>query len=254
MIKIKTPSEIVIMKQSGQILAKVIDEARKYVKAGQSTKELDIYISNLIGQSGARPSFKGFHGYPASSCISINEEVVHAIPGNRIIKNGDIVSIDVGVLYKGYHSDSAITIGIGKISKEAQNLIKITKKSLNNGIKKIKPGIKIGDIQSEIQKTIESAGFFVIRDLTGHGIGCELQEDPSIPNFGRKGTGFILKEGMVIAIEPMASTGTYRVIGTDDEWTVVTLDKSLSAHFEHTIAITTFGCEILTKLNNKGVD
>ena len=246
MIGTKSPEDIEIMREGGKILASILSQAKNQCTDGKTTEEIDKFIENLIIKAGAEPSFKGFQGYKFASCISINEQLVHSLPGKKIIKNGDIVSLDAGVNYKGFHTDSAITFGIGKISRQAEKLIKITKESLQNGIKIIKPGIKIGDVEATIQKTIEGAGLAVIRDLTGHGIGRELQEKPSIPNFGYKNTGFELKEGMTFCLEPMVAVGGWRIQVLNDGWTVVTLDKSLSAHFEHSVAVTKNGYEILT--------
>jgi len=247
LISIKSPEEIEIMKKGGSILASILTEAKKNIKPGITTREIDKFIEDEIIKKGATPSFKGFRNYKYASCISINEEVVHGLPGNRIIKEGDLVGLDAGVYLKEFHTDSAISFVVGESTNESNKLLSVTYESLMNGIKKIKPGIKIGDIQAEIQKTIESAGFSVVRDLTGHGIGKELQENPSIPNFGYKNTGFELKEGMTFCLEPMVAMGNYRVQIAKDGWTVETLDKSLACHFEHTIAVTKDGYLILSK-------
>lgn len=247
MINIKSDEEIEIMKRSGKILANVIQQAKKITKPGISTNEIDEFIEKSIIKSGVKPSFKNYEGYPKSSCISVNEEIVHSIPNEKIINDGDIVSIDAGVCYKGYHSDSAITFGIGKISPDVEKLINVTKNSLDEAIKQLKPGKKIGDIQAVIQKIIEHAGLYVVKGLSGHGIGKKLQEKPSIPNFGQKGKGFIVKPGMVFCIEPMVAIGTDQIRLLANGWTIVTKDLSLSAHFEHTIAITQNRCLVLTK-------
>lgn len=246
-INLKTKSEIEIMRAGGTIAATVLMELSKAARAGMTTAELNTIAEDIITQADAQPSFKGFHGYPAATCISINDEVVHGIPGERILKDGDIVGLDVGVFYRGYHTDTAITIGIGDISEKAQNLINTAKKSLENGLTKIKDGVFLGDAQNAIQKTIESAGYGVIRDLTGHGVGQNLQEAPAIPNYGQKGKGLILEEGMTLAIEPMLAAGDWHVKTLNDGWTVVTADRSLAAHFEHTIVVTENSCEILTQ-------
>lgn len=246
-INLKTSAEIKKMREGGKIAAAVLEKISNTVKTGVTVKDLDLIAEEKIRKAGAKPSFKGYKGYPTATCISINDEVVHGIPSERVLKNGDIVGIDLGVFYQGFHTDTAITIGIGKISQEAQKLIDITKKSLDSAIKEIKPGKCLGDVQFVIQKTVEEAGFGVIRDLVGHGVGRKLQESPSIPNFGKKGTGLILREGMTLAIEPMVSAGDWHIKVLNDGWTVVTADGSLSAHFEHTIAVTKNGCEILTK-------
>lgn len=247
-ITIKNKDEIEKMKKAGHIAALVLETIKKEIKPGMTTSQINKRAEEIILENKAACSFKGFGGYPAATCISINEEVVHGIPNNRAVKDGDLVGIDVGVYYLGYHADTAITIGVGEISKQKQNLLDITLQSLKKGIAMVKPGIHLGDVQSIIQTTIESVGFGVIRDLSGHGIGTELQEPPSIPNFGKKGTGLILQEGMTIALEPMVSIGDYNVRVKPDGWTVATSDGSPSAHFEHTIAVTKNGAEIMTKL------
>lgn len=246
---IKNQNAINAMSAGGKILSTVLKKAKKFCRAGIKTIEIDAFIENFIIESNARPSFKNFKGYPFSSCICINEELVHTLPGNRKICSGDIISLDVGVYYQGYHTDAAITFGIGKISESAKRLIHITKKSLNEGIKIISPGVKIGDVQSKIQTTIEDAGLHVIRDLSGHGIGRKLQEYPSIPNFGRPGTGFTLEEGMTFCLEPMVAIGTHKIFLSPDKWSVTTFDKSLSAHFEHTILVVKNGHKILTSID-----
>lgn len=247
-IDLKTKDEIQKMRASGRIAARVLSELKNAAISGKTVLELDQMAEKIIHEAGGEPSFKGFKGYPTTTCISVNNEIVHGIPTKRVLKTGDIVGLDVGVFYDGYHTDTAITVGIGKITKEAQKLIDITKESLEMAIKMIKPGIHLGDIQSAIQVHVESAGFSVIRDLAGHGVGRALQEAPSIPNFGEKGKGLVLKEGMTLAIEPMVAAGDWHVKILDDGWTVVTADKSLSAHFEHTIAVTNNSGEILTKI------
>lgn len=247
-ITIKNKDEIEKMKKAGHIAALVLDTIKKEIKPGMTTLQIEQKAEKIILENKAECSFKGFGGYPAATCISINEEVVHGIPSNRAVKEGDLVGVDIGVYYLGFHADTAITLGIGKISKEKQKLLNVTSDSLNKGIAMVKPGIHLGDVQAVIQGTIESAGFSVIRDLSGHGVGTELQEPPSIPNFGKMGTGLILQEGMTIALEPMVSTGDYNIRIKSDGWTIITADGSPSAHFEHTIAITSKGAEILTKL------
>ena len=247
-IDLKTPEEIEIMREGGKIAARVLIYMEQIAKPGMTTSELDTVAEKMILAAGAIPSFKGFKGYPASICVSINDEVVHGIPSDRQLEVGDIVGIDVGVYFKGFHTDTAITIGIGKISEKAQKLINATKASLQNGIAKVKAGVYLGDAQNAIQQTIEQAGLTVIRDLTGHGVGRELQESPSIANYGQKGKGLLLTEGMTLAIEPMTAAGDWRVMMLEDGWTVVTADGSLSAHAEHTVAVTHGGCEILTKI------
>lgn len=246
-INIKNKKEIKIMRAGGKIAARVLDILGKAAHPGMKTNELDSLAERAIRKLGGEPAFKGHREYPASTCISINETIVHGIPSNEVIKKGDLVGIDVGVKYQGFYTDTAGTFAVGKVSKEAKRLLKVTKKSLDKAIKAVKPGKYLGDIQSLIQKTIEKEGFGVIRSLSGHGVGRKLQEEPSIANFGKEKTGPILKEGMTLAIEPMVSLGDWQTKTLDDGWTVVTADNSLAAHFEHTILITKNGVEILTQ-------
>jgi len=254
MISLKTKEEIEIMREGGKILAKIMEELEKAVKPGITTKELNRLAESLIFNYGAKPSFLGYTNrkdgiidpYPASLCTSINEEIVHCLPSNRILKEGEIISLDLGIFFKGFHTDMAITLPIGKINPEAQRLIRATKKSLKRGIAEIKPGNRLGDIESAIQKFVESQGFEVVRDLCGHGIGRELHEDPQILNFGKKGSGSEIKEGMVLCLEPMVAIGDPTIRRAKDGWGYQTFDDSLSAHFEHTIAVTKNGAEVLT--------
>ena len=254
MIKIKTPQEIETMRQGGEILVRVLSEVSAEVKPGVSLRQLDDLAEKLIIGFNARPSFKGYKpagskkAFPAALCVSLNHEVVHGVPDDRILKNGDIVSLDLGVFYQGYHTDSAVTVGVGKISDEAKRLIYVTRGSLDLAVDMCEPGIYWGDVASEIQKYIEEAGFSVVKELTGHGVGRDLQEDPFLANYGRKGDDPLLKEGMVIAIEPMVAMGKSQVENGIDGFVYQTRDKSLSAHFEHTIAITKSGAKILTRL------
>lgn len=245
-IPIKNACQIEVMKKGGKIAALVLDNLAKNIRAGVTTAELDKIAKKLILKNGARCSFKGFGGYPACTCISVNNEVVHGIPSNKKLKNGDIVGVDVGIYLDGFHTDTAATFACGKISAPDQKLLKITKNSLTKAIKAIKPGVHLGDISSVIQKEIEKAGFGVVRDLTGHGVGAQLQEPPAIPNFGKAGVGAILKEGMTLAIEPMVTEGDWRIKIKDDGWTVVTADAKNAAHFEHSVAVTKTGAEVLT--------
>lgn len=247
-ISLKNQAEIEIMKKGGHIAATILNELASVVKPGLQTVELDRLAVKLIEKAKVIASFKNFHGYPASICISLNNEVVHGIPCDREIKDGDLVKIDLGILYKGFHTDTAITVGVGKVSEKAEKLMTVTKKALQKGIEAVKPDIRLGVIQNIIQKEIERNGFGVVRDLVGHGIGKELQESPSIPNYGYENEGPILKEGMTLAIEPMVTAGDYQVKTLEDGWTVATVDKSLSSHFEHTVVITSNGAEILTKV------
>lgn len=248
-MNIKSKNEIEIMRHGGKILARALLEAKRICKQGTKTIEIEKYIEKFIKDNDAKPSFKGFNGYPYATCISINEEVVHTMPSERIIKEGDLVSIDIGVCYKGYHNDAAISIGVGKVSKTVSKLISVTDKSLKEAIKLLKPDIKIGDVQAKIQEVVEREKFQLIRDLSGHGIGRRLQEAPSISNLGRKGTGFVLQEGMTFCLEPMVSAGDYKVCTMPDEWSITTCDKSMTAHFEHTILITKNGHEVFTTLD-----
>ena len=244
---IKTPSQIELMREAGRILAQVHDELEKIIEPGISTLEIDQAGEKLIRSFGCEPSFLNYNGYPASICVSVNEEVVHGIPSaKRILKEGDIVSLDAGVIYKGYHSDAARTHAVGKISTEAAKLIEVTKQSFFEGIKFAKAGNHLHEISNAIGKYAESFGYGVVRDLVGHGIGSHLHEDPEIPNFVQKSRGIRLVPGMTLAVEPMINSGTYRVEWLDDDWTVVTRDGKLSAHYENTILITEDGCEILS--------
>lgn len=246
-IDLKTQEEIATMRLGGKIASRILDELKNRVREGVTTLELDKMAEKMIFTAGAKPSFKGYHNYPNSICVSVNEAVVHGIPKNRVLKNGDIVSLDIGIYYKGFHTDMAYTYAVGNVSKEAQKLIDVTQKSLDAGIKLCKAGRFLGDVQAAIQNAIEKEGFAVIRVLAGHGVGRKLQELPSIPNYGKVGTGVKLQEGMTLALEPMVSAGDWRVKILEDGWTVVTRDHSLSAHFEHTVAITQNGPQILTK-------
>ena len=247
MITIKTPEEIKIMREGGKILANIMKELEKMVKPGISTKELDRAAEALVLNSKAKCSFKGFQDYPSCLCVSINEEVVHAVPSERILKEGDIVSLDLGVYYKDYHSDMAVTLPVGEVTLEAQRLIRATKKALKRGIKKVKLGNTFGDIGNTIQRHVEGQEFSVVKDLCGHGIGKELHEDPQIVNYGKRGTGPKLVEGMVFCLEPMVTTGDFKIKKSKDGQGFETADGSLSAHFEHTILVTKNGAKVLTQ-------
>ena len=248
-VTIKSPREIELMREAGKILAKTHDELAKNLKPGMSTWDIDHMGEEIIRSYGCIPSFKNYNGYPASICVSVNDEVVHGIPHREhYLKEGDIVSLDAGVIYKGYHSDAARTHGIGEISGDAQKLIEVTRQSFFEGIKFAKPGNHLNDISTAIQKYAESFGYGVVRDLVGHGIGTHLHEDPEVPNFARRRKGILLQPGMTLAVEPMINAGTYDVVWLDDDWTVVTDDGSLSAHYENTILITEDGPEILSML------
>ena len=248
MIIIKSQKEIEIMREAGKIVAETHEILKSAIIPGISTLELDKIAEENIRKYNAIPSFKGYGGFPGTICASVNEEVVHGIPGNRVLKEGDIVSLDVGAYYKGYHSDSAKTHGVGIISEEDRKLIEVAKQSFYEGIKFAKLGYRLSDISHAIQAHVEKHGFSVVRDLVGHGVGTELHEDPQVPNYGPPGKGPRLKEGMVIAIEPMINAGHYHVKTLLDGWTIVTIDGKNSAHYEHTIAITEDEPLILTKL------
>ncbi|TET84523.1 MAG: type I methionyl aminopeptidase [Candidatus Nealsonbacteria bacterium] len=248
MITIKTPEEIKIMAEGGKILAKIIKELEKKVKPGITTKELDRVAETLIFKSGGTPSFKGYEGFPASLCTSINEELVHAVPSQRKLKEGDILSLDLGMKYQDYHSDMAITLPVGKISPEAQRLIRVTKKTLKRGIKKARPGNTFGDIGNTIQRYVEDQGFNVVRDLCGHGIGRELHEEPKILNYGKRHSGPEIKEGMVFCLEPMVTVGDWKLKKSKDGYGYETADSSLSCHFEHMMVVTKNGAKILTTI------
>lgn len=247
-VTIKSEREIGLMREAGRILAITHEELEKALKPGISTWEIDRLGEEIIRSYGCVPSFKNYRGYPASICISVNNEVVHGIPSKkRILGEGDIVSLDAGVIYKGYHSDAARTHGVGEISPEAGRLIQVTKECFFEGIKYAKIGNHLNDISSAIQAYAESFGYGVVRDLMGHGIGSHLHEDPEVPNFARKRKGIRLQTGMTLAVEPMINAGRYDVRWLDDDWTVITKDGSLSAHYENTILITEDGPEILSK-------
>lgn len=244
---IKSDKEIKLMEESGKILAKVLEEIEGYVLPGVSTLDIDRKCREIIKGYGCIPSFLDYNGFPASLCISVNDEVVHGIPSkDNILREGDIVSLDCGVIYQGYHSDAARTVPVGEISKEAEKLIEVTKQSFYEGIKFAKEGKHLHEISEAIQKYVESFGFSVVRDLVGHGIGRNLHEEPQIPNFKQRNRGPRLVSGMTLAIEPMVNVGRYDVYWMDDDWTVVTEDGSLSAHYENTILITDGEPRILT--------
>jgi methionyl aminopeptidase len=245
-IIIKSEREIDIMRQAGRIVGAVLEILSKQVKAGMKTKELDVIAAREIEKRGAKPSFKGYRGFPANVCVSVNDEVVHGIPGERVLQNGDIVSLDLGALFMGFQGDSALTIGVGEISPSAQELIKTTEEVLTAGIAAARTGARLGDISASIQSYAESRGYSVVREYSGHGIGRDMHEEPQIPNFGIEGTGPVLKKGMALALEPMINLGDWRTRLGDDHWTVLTADGSISAHFEHTIAITDGEAEVLT--------
>ncbi len=248
MIYLKNASEIAKMKVSGRIVASTLRRCSEAIIPGKTTpKDLDALADRLIREAGGIPSFLGYRDYPASTCISVNEVVVHGIPTGTALQEGDIISLDFGVIVDGWHADGAWTYPVGSISTEAQRLLNITRESLFQGISKARIGNRISDIGHAVQKYVEGNGYSVVRELVGHGIGRSLHEEPSnVANFGKPGKGEIMKEGLTICIEPMINMGTYKVDFLDDKWTVVTQDRKLSAHFEHTIAVTKSGAEILT--------
>jgi methionyl aminopeptidase len=246
MIPLKSEQDLEMMRKSGKILAKIMRRLQDFIKPGISTLEIDSLAEKLINQENSTSAFKGYKGFPASMCTSINEEIVHGIPSDRKLREGDIISLDLGINYKGYFSDAAVTLGIGKINLKSKKLIEVAKKALSLGIKEAYSSNRLFDISSAIQNYVERHGFSVVRQFVGHGIGRQLHEEPEIPNFGRPHQGPILQSGMVLAIEPMVNMGTWEAEVLDNGWTAITKDKLPSAHFEHTIAITKQGPEILT--------
>jgi methionyl aminopeptidase len=248
LIVLKSPDEIKRMAESCRIVAEVLDGIKKYISSGIATIELDEFAESFIVKRGAKPAFKGYNGYPASVCTSVNEQVVHGIPSKARLKDGDIISLDIGVYYRGFYGDAAITLPVGKINGNAEKLLLATEKALYLGIEKAVIGNRLSDVSAAIQDYAESEGFSVVRELVGHGIGRQLHEEPQVPNFGKPGQGPEIKEGMTLAIEPMVNAGGWEVILLNDGWTTITKDRRLSAHFEHTIAVTKDKNIILTKL------
>ncbi|QKG85575.1 type I methionyl aminopeptidase [Kroppenstedtia pulmonis] len=246
MIVRKSSKELEAMRAAGRIVYEAHQLLKESIRPGITTKELDQIAEKFIRKQGATPSFKGYNGFKGSVCTSVNEELVHGIPGDRVLEDGDIISIDVGAFYQGYHGDSAWTYPVGQITEEAVELLRVTEESLYKGLAEAKPGNRIGDISHAIQVCAENAGFSIVREYVGHGVGQNLHEEPNVPNFGLAGKGPRLKPGMTLAVEPMVNAGKRFVRTLDDDWTVVTQDGSLCAHFEHTIAITEDGHEILT--------
>lgn len=246
MIKIKSPREVELMKRAGYIVALCHQEIAKIIKPGVTTKEIDELVEEIIRDNDATPSFKGYHGFPSAICASPNDVVVHGMPSNKPLKNGDIISVDIGANFKGYHGDSAWTYPVGTVSEETKQLLRVTEESLFEGLKYAKPGNRLSDISHAIEEYVKPYNYGVVEEFTGHGIGSDLHESPSIPNFGPSGYGPILKEGMTLAIEPMINAGTKRVKILPDGWTVKTTDRAYSAHYEHTILITKDGCVVLT--------
>lgn len=247
MIIIKNKRELEIMRQAGLIVADTLERLAGLVKPGITTAALDRFAEDYLAQRGAKASFKGYNGFPASICASVNEEVVHGIPGKRCLKEGDIVGIDLGAIIDGWHGDAAITVPVGEVAPEVKRLLKVAEESLYMGIQAAQPGVRLGTVSHAIQSHVEKAGFSIVRKYVGHGIGRQMHEDPPVPNYGQPDRGLKLTEGMTIAIEPMVNVGGYEVLVGPDNWTVVTRDGSYSAHFEHTVAITSKGPEILTR-------
>jgi len=245
-IIIKSDREIELMRQAGKIVAAVLKILSEQMKPGMKTKELDAIAGREVAGLGAKPSFKGYRGFPASLCVSINDEVVHGIPGERVIADGDIVSLDFGAVYDGYQGDAALTLAVGDISPEAKDLLETTEAALGAGIAAAKPGGRLGDVSAAIQNYAEARGYSVVREYTGHGIGRDMHEEPQIPNFGNPGVGPRLASGMALALEPMVNAGDWRTRVDSNHWTVLTADGKLSAHFEHTIVITDGEPEVLT--------
>lgn len=248
MIILKLPDEIEKLRTSNQIVAEILSELRERIRPGVTTGELDGYCEERCRTKRVKPAFKGYRGYPFALCTSVNGEVVHGMPSNRPLVSGDILSLDFGVNYKGYYGDAAITVPVGTISAEAARLLKVTEAGLYDAIREARAGSRLGDVSAAVQQRVESAGFSVVRDFVGHGIGRNLHEDPQIPNYGIRGRGIELKPGMVLAIEPMVNEGSYEVRLLPDGWTVVTKDGKLSAHFEHSVAVTEDGPDILSRI------
>jgi methionyl aminopeptidase len=248
MITIKSPRELEIMREAGRIVAQAHERVRELVKPGVTTRQLERAVMKVIDGAGAIPSFKGYNGFPAAICASVNDALVHGFPNDRPMEEGDIVSIDIGAQYKGYHGDSAWTYGVGELPVEARQLLEVTEQSLYAGIHQALVGNRLSDISHSVQTFVEERGFSIVRDYVGHGIGQDMHEEPQIPNYGPPGKGPRLRPGMALAIEPMVNAGSPEVRTLSDNWTVVTVDGSLCAHFEHTVAITPEGPAILTTL------
>ncbi len=247
MIGLKSPAEIEIIAENGAILRECFEFAGEAIRPGLTRRQLDAEIERIIRARGGRPAFKGYQGFPASTCISVNEEVVHGIPGDVPFEEGDIVGLDVGVERNGFYADAARTFGVGRIGRDAQRLLDVTREALERGIEQARAGNRLSDISHAVERAASEAGFAVVRSLVGHGIGRNMHEEPQVPNFGPPGQGPLLEEGMVLAIEPMVNQGTANVFTLADGWTIVTADRKLSAHFEDTVAITADGPRILTR-------
>jgi len=248
MIALKSPAELAVMRRACGVAAQALRAVVDAVVPGITTRELDRVAEDRIRALGAVPAFLGYRGYPASLCASVNDEVVHGIPGRRRLREGEIVSVDLGAVVEGFHGDCAVTVPVGVISEPARELLRVTAESLEEGIRAVRAGARLGDVGAAIQRYVERHGFSVVREFAGHGVGRRLHEDPQIPNFGRPGSGVALQSGMTLAIEPMVNAGTHEVTMDPDGWTVRTKDGKLSAHFEHTVAVTAEGAEVLTRL------
>ena len=245
---IKSSEEVAIMREAGKVVAAILQRLKAEVKPGIRTQQLDTVIIDELKNKSAKASFKGYRGFPANLCVSVNDEIVHGIPGERMLKEGDIVSLDFGAYSNGFHGDAAITVGVGRISLKAQNLLAVTEAALMAGIRVARCGAHLGDVSATIQDYVETRGFSVVREYCGHGVGRDLHEDPQVPNFGERGKGPVLQKGMTLALEPMVTMGDWKTQLNGNKWTVHTADSSLSAHFEHTIAISDDEPEILTAL------
>ena len=248
MIVCKSPGEIEKLRRSGRMVRELLEEIREQVRPEISTMDLERYVTKRLAQLGARAAFKGYRGYPCALCTSVNEQVVHGIPSGRLLREGEILSVDMGVVLDGYYGDSAVTVPVGEIPESARRLLQVTEEALEQAIDKVRLGNRLGDISAAVQEHVEQNGYSVVREFVGHGIGRELHEEPQIPNFGQPGHGPVLKEGMVLAIEPMVNAGGAAVRVLDDNWTAVTVDGGLSAHFEHMVAVTRNGPDVLTRL------
>lgn len=249
MIIIKTQDEVEKIARACKIVAEILNDLKEIVKPGITTKDIEIFVDKTIAEKGAVAAFRGYRNYPSSVCTSVNDQVVHGIPSGQRLKEGDILSVDLGVYLDGFYGDGAVTLPVGRISPRAERLIRVTEEALYIGIEKARPGNRVSDISGSIQRYVESHGYSVVRTFVGHGIGRSLHEEPQIPNFGTPGQGPRLREGMTLAIEPMVNEGTYDVRILDDGWTAVTADGKLSAHYEHTVAVTRNGARILTKID-----
>lgn len=248
MIICRTQAEIEKLRRSGRIVRQVLEETREQAQAGVATRDLEAFVDKKLRRLGAKPAFKGYRGYPCCLCVSLNEQVIHGIPSDRRLKPGDIVSLDLGVIVDGYYGDSAISLAVGEVSEPLQRLLRVTEECLELAIQRARLGNRLGDVSSCVQRHAEKNGFSVVREFVGHGIGRELHEEPQVPNFGQAGHGPLLKEGMVFAIEPMVNYGSPDVRILEDQWTAVTVDGKCSAHFEHMVAVTRNGPDVLTRL------